>query len=388
MKHLFPIFALAAFLLASVPASAQISIDEVNAEQQSVTFQDKLKSTSVDVDYFNLARYKAERAAIRKERNYLEFGGGLQGALTTYNDPWIATSGGDNSIALVATFNLKHIFTKDLFTIETKFNAKLGYNRMKVTVDDKEEGIWFKNQDEFEISTAPSFKMTKNWSYGVIAKFRSQFVNGYKSRTEQEEADLKSKFMTPAYLDISLGITYKSPEKKFPITVNMSPLALNATFAESDWIRMRQVDGDGKEIKPAYPYGIEDPDKTSKYEGGSSVQIDFDRTFGKTGYLRYRTMLYGFYGWISDIGQKNKISDYSKYLEAFEKWNAGDKNIKDKPRLPIHPIVRWTNTIDIKATKFLSTTLSFELYYNRAQNVDVQTKTLLSVGLTYTFKNK
>lgn len=388
MKHLFPIFALAAFLLASVPASAQISIDEVNAEQQSVTFQDKLKSTSVDVDYFNLARYKAERAAIRKERNYLEFSGGLQGALTSYNDPWIATSGGDNSIALVATFNLKHIFTKDLFTIETKFNAKLGYNRMKVTVDDKEEGIWFKNQDEFEISTAPSFKMTKNWSYGVIAKFRSQFVNGYKSRTEQEEADLKSKFMTPAYLDISLGITYKSPEKKFPITVNMSPLALNATFAENDWIRKRQVDKDGNEIKPAYPYGIEDPDRTSKYEGGSSVQIDFDRTFGKTGYLRYRTMLYGFYGWISDIGQKNKISDYSKYLEAFEKWNAGDKNIKDKPRLPIHPIVRWTNTIDIKATKFLSTTLSFELYYNRAQNVDVQTKTLLSVGLTYTFKNK
>ena len=388
MKHLFPIFALAAFLLASVPASAQISIDEVNAEQQSVTFQDKLKSTSVDVDYFNLARYKAERAAIRKERNYLEFGGGLQGALTSYNDPWIATSGGDNSIALVATFNLKHIFTKDLFTIETKFNAKLGYNRMKVTVDDKEEGIWFKNQDEFEISTAPSFKMTKNWSYGVIAKFRSQFVNGYKSRTEQEEADLKSKFMTPAYLDISLGITYKSPEKKFPITVNMSPLAMNATFAENDWIRKRQVDKDGNEIKPAYPYGIEDPDRTSKYEGGSSVQIDFDRMFGKTGYLRYRTMLYGFYGWISDIGQRNKISDYSKYLEAFEKWNAGDKNIKDKPRLPIHPIVRWTNTIDIKATKFLSTTLSFELYYNRAQNVDVQTKTLLSVGLTYTFKNK
>ena len=388
MKHLFPIFALAAFLLASVPASAQISIDEINAEQQSVTFQDKLKSTSVDVDYFNLARYKAERAAIRKERNYLEFGGGLQGALTSYNDPWIATSGGDNSIALVATFNLKHIFTKDLFTIETKFNAKLGHNRMKVTVDDKEEGIWFKNQDEFEISTAPSFKMTKNWSYGVIAKFRSQFVNGYKSRTEQEEADLKSKFMTPAYLDISLGITYKSPEKKFPITVNMSPLALNATFAENDWIRKRQVDKDGNEIKPAYPYGIEDPDRTSKYEGGSSVQIDFDRTFGKTGYLRYRTMLYGFYGWISDIGQRNKISDYSKYLEAFEKWNAGDKNIKDKPRLPIHPIVRWTNTIDIKATKFLSTTLSFELYYNRAQNVDVQTKTLLSVGLTYTFKNK
>ena len=273
MKYFYLLFGLIPALLAGNPAFAQISIDEVDAKEDKVTFQDKLKSTSVDVDYFSLARYKAERAAIRKERNYLELGGGLQGTLTSYNDPWISVSGGDNSIALVATFNLRHIFKKNLFSIETKFNAKLGYNRMKVETTQKDdegneytdsEGIWFKNQDEFVISVAPSFKMSDNWSYGSILNFRSQFVNGYKSRSEQEKKHLKSKFMTPGYLDISLGITYKSPQKKFPITVNMSPLALNATFAESDWIRMRQVDGDGKEIKPAYPYGIEDPEKTSR----------------------------------------------------------------------------------------------------------------------------
>lgn len=393
MKQFYLILALVSLLAASVPASAQISIDEVNAERQNVTFRDKLKHTSVDVDYFSLARYKAERAAIRKERNYLEFGGGLQGSLTSYNDPWISVSGGDNSIAVVATFNLRHIFKKNLFSIETKFNAKLGYNRMKVetTNDDGSKdsnGVWFKNQDEIVIWVNPAFDLAKNWTYGSILQFRSQFVNGYRSRSEQEKEHLKSKFMTPGYLDISLGITYKSPEKKFPISVNISPLALNATFAESDWIRKRQVDGDGNEIKPAYPYGIEDPDKTSKYEGGSSVEIGFDRTFGKTGYLRYRTTIYSFYGWITDIGQKNKISDYGKYCAAFEEWSAGDKNIKDKPRLPIHPIARWENTIDIRATKFLTTTLSFQLYYNRSQNVDVQTRTLLSVGLSYTFKNK
>ena len=380
-------------VVSSLPAVAQISIDEVKAEPQDVKFRDELKSTSVDVDYFSLARYKAERAAIRKERNYLEIGSSLQGTLTSYNDPWIEVSGGDNSIALVASFNLKHVFTKNLFSIETKVSAKLGYNRMKVEVtnDNGEEvssGVWFKNQDEFEISTAPSFKMSKNWSYGTIARFRSQFVSGYKSRTEQEHKDLKSRFMTPGYLDVSLGLTYKSPEPKFPITVNMSPLAMNATFAENDWIRRQQLDKDGNEIKPAYSYGIEDPDKTSKYEGGSSIQIDFDRTFGKTGYLRYRTMIYGFYGWISDIGQPNKIRDYTEYRHAYEAWEQGDQDIKTKPRLPIHPTVRWTNTIDIKATKFITTTLSFQLSYNRAQNVDVQTQTLLSVGLAYTFKNK
>ena len=402
MKHFYLILTLASLVGASVPVSAQISIDEVNAERRNVTFRDRLKSTSVDADYFSLARYKAERAAIRKERNYLEFSGGIQGSLTSYNDPWISVSGGDNSIALTAVFGLRHLFTKNLFTLETKFNAKLGYNRMKVETTQKDdegneytdsEGIWFKNQDEFVISVAPSFKMSDNWSYGSILNFRSQFVNGYKSRSEQEKKHLKSKFMTPGYLDISLGITYKSPQKKFPITVNMSPLALNATFAESDWIRMRQVGDDGKEIKPAYPYGIEDPEKTSKYEGGSSVEIGFDRTFGKTGYLRYITTVFSFYGWITDIGQKNKISDYTKYLEAYDKWadkedTSVGHDIKDKPRLPIHPTVRWENTLEIKATKYLSTKVSFQLYYNRAQNVDVQTRTLLQVGLTYTFKNK
>lgn len=389
MKQFYRIILFLSLLFAALPAAAQISIDAIDAPSENVSFRDKLKSMPVETEYFNLARYKAERAAIRKERNYLEFGGGVQGALTSYNDSWVAVSGGDNSIALTAVFNLKHIFTKNDFSIETKFNAKLGYNRMKVETEEDEQGIWFKNQDEFEISTAPKFKMSKNWAYGAIVKFRSQFVNGYKSRTEQEREDLKSRFMTPGYLDVSLGFTYTSPKPKFPIAVNLSPIALNATFAENDWIRRRQVDGERKEIKPAYSYGIEDPDKTSKYEGGSSIQIDFDRKFGKSEFLRYRTMIYAFYGWITDIGQKNKISDYHKYLDAYAEWDArSDKSIKDKPRLPIHPIVRWTNTIDIKATKYLSTTLSFELYYNRSQSFDVQTKTLLSVGLTYTFKNK
>ena len=171
--------------------------------------------------------------------------------------------------------------------------------------------------------------------------------------------------------------------------VNLSPIALNATFAENELIRNNVWDK-----KPGWQvYGVQGPDKTSKYEGGSSVQVDFDRKFGKTEFLRYRTMVYAFYGWITDIGQRNKISNYTAYMRALAKWENSDDTtvgheLSDKPNLPIHPIVRWTNTIDIKATKYLTTQINFELYYNRAQHVDVMTKTLLSVGLTYTFKNK
>lgn len=381
------LFALFVLLAAAAPAAAQISVDEVEADPEAVVFRDELKTVPVEVGYFSRARYRAERAAIRKERNKLEIGCGLFGSLTSHNDPWVSVSGGDNSIALTANFSLYHNFTKNLFSVETRFAAKLGYNRMKVETTRQDEagndytasdGVWFKNQDEFDLSVSPSFKMARDWSYGTTLKFRSQFVNGYKSRTEQKETDLKSKFMTPGYLDISLGITYRCPDKRFPFVVNLSPVAMSATFAESELIRKQN----------GFAYGIEDPDHSSKYEGGSSVQIDFDRTFGRTGFLRYRTMVFSFFGWITDIGQENKIADYAAYRAAYAQWESGDKNIKDKPRLPIHPTVRWTNTIDIKATKFLSTTINFELLYNRAQHVDVQTKTLLSVGLSYTFKNK
>ena len=377
-------------LFSSLPAAAQISIDEVNAEPSDVKFHDELKSTSVDVDYFSLARYKAERAAIRKERNDLEISAGLQGTLTSYNDPWISVSGGDNSIALVASFNLRHLFKKNLFSIETKASAKLGYNRMKVETTNAENepvsnGVWFKNQDEFVVWVNPAFKLAKNWSYGSTFQFRSQFVNGYKSRTEQEREHLKSSFLSPGYLDISLGLTYKSPLAKFPIAVNISPVALSAVFVESSRIRSNSWDSN----KPGWEsYGLASEGKTSKYEGGSSVEINFDRTFGKTGYLRYRTTLYTFYGWITDVGQPYKYNDYNRYLDAVQTWEQNGSDPELKPRLAIHPTVRWTNTVDIKATKFLTTTLSFQLYYNRAQNLSVQTETLLSVGLTYTFKNK
>ena len=400
MKPFYLILTLIPALLIGRTVSAQISVDEVDAGEESVTFQDKLKSIPVDVDYFSRARYKAERAAIRKERNYLEFSSGVQGALTSYNDPWISVSGGDNSIALTAVIGLRHVFTKNLFTIETKFSAKLGYNRMKVEtqrldadgkpmVDDNgnnimdSEGVWFKNQDEFVVSVAPSFKMSENWSYGSILNFRSQFVNGYKSRTEQKKEHLKSKFMTPGYLDISLGITYKSPKPKFPIVINLSPIALSAVFVESAKVRSNRWDD-----KPGWQaYGLSNANKTSKYEGGSSIQIDFDRTFGKKGIFRYRTTLFSFMGWMSNLNMKNRYTSVSAYEKALQAWDDA-QGIGDKPMLQIHPTVRWENTIDIKATKYLSTTFNFQLYYNRAQNYDIQTQLLLSVGLTYTFKNK
>ena len=381
---LYSLFALVA-TISIEQASAQFTIDNVKTRPTSkevVNHKDTVTRSEMSTEYFNEARYRAERAAIRKERNKFEFTASIQGTMTSYNDAWIANSGGDNAVAALAKVLLKHNFKKGKFEVDNKIDAKFGYNRMKVetTLDDgsvNNKGVWFKNQDEFLLETKPAIKFSKNWDFSSIIKFRSQFASGYKSRTEQEQQHRKSAMFAPAYFDVSLGLTYSCPKKGFPIKINLAPLAMNATFVNSELVR-----------ENGYLYGLANKDKTSKWEGGSSVQIDFDRKWGKREWFRYRTTLYSFSGWMTNIGLDNKVRDYGDYVVAYDKWVAEGKKSSEKPILPVHPTVRWENTISLKASKYFTTDISFQLYYNRAQHLKVQTQTLLSVGLSYTFKNK
>ncbi len=381
---LYSLFALVA-TISIEQASAQFTIDNVKTRPTSkevVNHKDTVTRSEMSTEYFNEARYRAERAAIRKERNKFEFTASIQGTMTSYNDAWIANSGGDNAVAALAKVLLKHNFKKGKFEVDNKIDAKFGYNRMKVetTLDDgtvNNKGVWFKNQDEFLLETKPAIKFSKNWDFSSIIKFRSQFASGYKSRTEQEQQHRKSAMFAPAYFDVSLGLTYSCPKKGFPIKINLAPLAMNATFVNSELVR-----------ENGYLYGLASADKTSKWEGGSSVQIDFDRKWGKREWFRYRTTLYTFSGWMTNIGLDNKVRKYGDYVAALDQWKANGEVAADKPVLPIHPTVRWENTISLKASKYFTTDISFQLYYNRAQHLKVQTQTLLSVGLSYTFKNK
>ena len=246
MKQFHLLSTLLYALAISNPVSAQITIDEIKTDPSERILKNEVRPTTVDAQsYFSCARYRAERAAIRKERNTLEFGGGILGSVASYSDSWIETSGGDNSIGLAATLFLHHTFTKQRFTIETKFDAKFGYNRMNIEVagdggSTTSEATWYKNQDEFQISTNPAYIINKSWQVGSIIKFRSQFANGYVSRSQQTADDRKSTFMSPGYLDISGGFTYTCPLERFPIKINLSPIALSAVFVELSLIHISE----------------------------------------------------------------------------------------------------------------------------------------------------
>ncbi len=396
-RYFFTLLAIVAILATPKASMAQMTIDELEpTKQENVRFRDSVRSSSLTNDYFSQARHRAERAAIRKERNTLEIIASLQGSLTAYNDPWVNTSGGDNTTAILSSFTLNHAYKKDKFTLTSKVAANLGFNRVKIDVGEKEdgtvisEGVWYKNQDEISISIAPTIAISSIWSYGTTVAFRTQFANGYVSRSQQNPYELKSAFMAPGYLDVSGGMTYTSPDKKLPFTVSIAPLALSAIYVCNSEVRDNftyqfLVHDDGNWVYTE-PYGVS-PTESSKYEGGSSIQINFDRTFERLSNIRYTTSIFSFYGWMTQSSYGNIVEKYDDYIVALADWNdAGQKGLK--PILGIRPTVRWENTISIPATDLLSTTIKFQMYYNKAQDIKIQTQTYLSVGLSYTFKNK
>ena len=350
MKRLYTLIALV--LMSSVCAMAQVSIDEVKPTEEKAEFSNDIKTKTLDAEYDSEAVRRAERLAIRKERNTVDFSANLHGSLTAFSKSWQAA--GDNTITILANINFLHTYKKGRFTLSNVASAKFGYNNMKMELEGKQKGVWFKNVDEVALSTSPQWDMVKDWSYGANVKFRTQLAPGYGARGEKQLGIPRiSNFLTPGYLDASLGFTYILPSEKFPLKVNLAPIAMSGTFRDA--------------LNTSNNYGV--TQGRYKFEGGLSVQLDFDKSWGQNGWLRYRTTAYSFYGWITDISQMAKIEDKSTYEH-------------------IVPTLRWENTIDIKATKYISTQIYFQLYYNKAEIDKLQVSSMLSVGLTYTFKNK
>ena len=376
MKRFFTLFAASVFACIGV-ANAQATVESATPQEQ-VTFANEVKTDKDAPAFKSEAQLKAEKAALRKERNTIEFNATLNGSLSHFNESWRAVNGNTNSITGVGNILFTHNYTKGKFTIGTKVTGKLGYTYN--FTEEENSSVVSKSQDEWFIQTSPAYKISKDWNVGGSVSLRSQFANGWDS-TDKEARKLTSTGFAPAYLTLAAGFTYVCPLEKFPIKINVSPISMNATYVTNDIVRdfyyneKFGADTDRSTLTPdqlntPYVYGLTLANGIQRYEGGSSIQIDFDKTFGKKGVFRYRTTLYSFYGWINQVAQQ----------QASRKTGVEYDSIA--------PTVRWENTIDIKATKYFSTQFYFQLYYNKAQNAKIQTQTVLGVGLAYTFKNK
>ena len=329
-KHHRPIMTAVTVLLLSVASSgslyAQFSIDNSAPRTKTLTpVFGEFPQSSLQNDYYDPAAVRAEKLRLRKERNTIEFNSSLETSLQQFHN-WTG-SVNDNFYALANIF-FRHQYKRNKLSIDYSAEAKYGMNYI--------EDAFFKNVDEFKLGFQFGWFMHRNWSYSASTNLRSQFTAGYESRTDHS---IVSDFMSPGYFDVAVGFSYARPNG--PIKITLSPVSGNIVTVLNP-----QLSDEGM-------YGVF-PGRKSSSKIGYSADIFFDRAFGKSQWLRYRSNLYCF----------------MPYAEID------------------NPTVRWENTVEIKITKVISTKLYGQLYYRKEDSLDVQYQYSFMIGLNYVFKNK
>lgn len=238
-------------------------------------------------------------------------------------------SGGDNTFSGRSTVFFRHEYKREKLTVDYRFEARYGINLIDSKV--------FKNEDEFKIRFFTSWNIKHNWSYAAEANLRSQFSKGYKSRNDET---LISNFMAPGFVDVSVGFKYRRKDSPFGLT--LSPIAGSMTTVLYEPLSEMGINGVEK-------------GKKSKQTLGPSIRAEFDKQFCKN-IFRYRAMIYSF------------------------------------TDLKTTPTVRWDNTFEIRATKFLTTTFTGTAFYDKYANTPnarkLQLNYSIAVGLSYKLTNK
>lgn len=370
---------------------AQFSVEDKNMSLQEkvVIGNTSMKNIETSTSYQSEARDRLERKRIRKEHNYLELTTQLNAEMWMYNNAWLERRGGDNTIAISGRVFVKHTYTKDKFGVTTQLEGNYGYNHMRIEEEDgSKKGSWFKNIDNWWLQSQPSRAIKNNWSYSGLVKIRSQFSKSYSSRKDQTSENVLTSFMAPGYIDISVGVKYVSPNKKFPIQVTLDPLASSGTVAWDDL-----VEANYRAKNAQNWFGIE-MGKHATFSGGSKINLAFTRKWGKNDWFEYWTNCAVYYGWITNVANHNKIREYYDYLDQQRAWEAtapelrGDAPVAKPYHVELHPTVEWKNTITIRTAKYLTTTMQINLFYNKAVSNKVEIQSYLKLGLAYTIKNK
>ena len=161
-------------MLGTGTCHAQFTIRKSAAEtQEPPRVFDRLPAVQPRNDYFDPAAERAKRLKLRKERNTIEFNASLETSLQQF-EHW--TGSGSNNFYALANIFFRHQYKKEKLSIDYRADATYGMN----FIDD----AFFKNKDEFKINWQLGWEMHRNWSYSASINIRSQFSQGYKSRTE------------------------------------------------------------------------------------------------------------------------------------------------------------------------------------------------------------
>lgn len=162
---------------------------------------------------------KADLAKVDTGEKPWKFSGsvGLNAAATGLLN-WAA--GGNNNVNGLAYSRLRLLYHANNVAWDTNLDLEYGLSWI-----DQEYDKLQKSSDKISIATKFGWEFRKNWYLTALAAFNTQFAPGKNYNGSAEADPIVSKFMAPAYTDVSVGIDWKTSYNGADFSVYVSPVA-------------------------------------------------------------------------------------------------------------------------------------------------------------------
>ena len=303
---------------------------------------------------------------------------GLNASATGFVN-WAA--GGNNNVTGVAFGKVRLLYSANNISWDTNLDMEYGLSYI-----DQEYDPFQKSSDKLNFNTKLGWQFHKAWYLTAAAGFKSQFAYGRAYGGTDADDPIISKFLSPSYTDISVGIDWK-PNSIF--SLYLSPVAGQITTAYV---------GDAVEAaNPGLRQQMQDKYATWTY----SKQVNADGTYDKI-YKNYKAELgLTLKGSINytykDFKIITSVALFTPYAwDKTEMFDAEKKFIgyRDNNRRFGNFDVDWDAALSYQFLKCLNVTLSTSLkYYNgvKIANAEgilaerVQFKGTLGLGVGYSF---
>ena len=292
---------------------------------------------------------------------------------------WAA--GGNNNVNGVAFGKMRLLYGENNISWETNLDMEYGLSYI-----DQEYDPLQKSSDKINFNTKLGWQFHKAWYLTASAGFKSQFAYGRAYDGTAADDAVISKFLSPSYTDISVGIDWK-PNSIFSVYV--SPVAGQITTAYV-----------GDVVEKAHP-GLRQQMQEKYATWSYSKQMNADGTYDKLykdftaelGLMVKGAINYAY----KDLKIITSVSLFTPYAWDKTEMFDAEKNFigyRDNNRRFGNFDVDWDAAISYQFLKCLNVTLSTSLkYYNgvKIANAEgiaaerVQFKGMLGLGVGYSF---
>ena len=298
-----------------VPPKEQVLNYEINRNAI------KIIGTKIEAGTIGMGLPKADRWKI-------SFNSSVQFTQNYISENWY--QGGESNINILGLqkMTIKHYDPKGKIEFESVFDVRTGF----YTTESDTMRMFRVNDNLLQINTKLGLKAIKNWYYASSLLFKTQIFNNYIANTDQ----LKSQFLSPAEVNLSVGMDYKRKNKKGNLEYSLlfAPVAYNLKYVANI-----------KEINEQ-DFGIDEGKHTNSQIGSSF-----------TGNLNWKIS--------NNVNWNARLF----YFTNYEQSQADFENV-----------------FNFSINKFFSTRLAIHLRYDdgRGQDIrNIQYKELLSFGFNY-----